>query len=70
MNANTKGTLFVKADRINDRVDSLSKIELNKMKEREEETISKGEFLEFVKGIHIIIDTELNKKGVERKWKE
>lgn len=70
MNANTKGTLFVKADRINDRVDALSNIELNKMKEREEETISKGEFLEFVKGIHIIIDTELNKKGVERKWKE
>lgn len=70
MNANTKGTLLVKASRVNDRIDDFAKIELNKMKEREEETISKGEFLEFLKGIHIIVDTELNEKGVERKWKE
>ena len=69
MNANTKGTIFVKADRINERIDKLAEIEKNRMKELEKEEISKQEFMEFVKGIHIIVNTELNEKGVERIWK-
>lgn len=70
MNANTKGIIFVKADRINERIDKLASIEMNRMKELEQEDVPKQEFFEFVKGIHIIVDTELNEKGVERKWKK
>ena len=37
------------------------------MKENRE-TISRDNFKEFVKSIHLIITTELNEKGVGRKW--
>lgn len=66
MNANTRGTIYVKQDRVNERIDKFAdyflKLEENK------ETISRDNFKEFVKSIHLIITTELNEKGVERKW--
>lgn len=64
MNANIKGTLFVKADRINERVEKVAQCVFH-----EKQTISKKEFDDFIKSIHLIVDTELNERGVERKWK-
>ena len=62
MNANSRGTMFVKGDRINLRVEDYAKMFLS------QDTITQQDFKDFVKGVHIIIDTELNDKGVERKW--
>ena len=64
MNANIKGTLFVKADRINERIDKVAACVFH-----EKQTIDKKEFDDFIKSIHLIVDTELNEKGVERHWK-
>lgn len=69
MNAGIRGTMFVKSDRINTRVDDIAKVVINQMTEKEKNEISKEDFIDFVKTIHVIVDTELNEKGVERQWK-
>ena len=68
MNANTKGVLFVKADRINERIDEMAKMLLGF--EKNTKNVSREDFKDFIKTIHLIVDTELNDKGVERKWKK
>lgn len=68
MNANTKGVLFVKADRINERIEAMSKMFLGF--EKNKKNVSREDFKDFIKTIHLIVDTELNEKGVERKWKK
>lgn len=69
MNANVEGILLVKSDRINERIKEYTNHFLNLEQVRENETISKDDFKEYVAGIHVIVTTELNSKGVERKWK-
>ena len=64
MNANVKGTLFVKADRINERVDKVAACVFH-----EKQAITEAEFKDFLKSVHLIVDTELNEKGVQRQWK-
>ena len=68
MDANIRGVLFVKADRVNQRIDDISKLFLGF--EKNKKSISRDDFNDFVKSVHLIVDTELNEKGVERKWKE
>ena len=68
MNASIRGVVHVKADRINDRIDVFTEKFLNQ--EENQESISLENFKEFVKAMHIIVTTELNEKGVERKWKK
>lgn len=63
MNASSRGIMFVKGDRINQRIDDYAKMYAS------QDTITKADLKDLIKGIHIIIDTELNEKGVERKWK-
>lgn len=70
MNAGIRGTMFVKADRINHRIDEIVKITLNTMQEYNKKTLSKTDFLNVIKTIHIIVDTELSEKGVDRKWEK
>lgn len=66
MNASIRGVMFVKADRIDERIDICAEKFLNRYGEK----ITKDNFQEFLKSVHIIVDTELNEKGVDRKWKE
>lgn len=68
MNANTKGVISVKSNRINERVDEFTERFLNQ--DENQESISRENFKSYVKGIHIIVSTELTEKGVERKWKK
>lgn len=68
MNANTKGALLVKSDRINERIDEFTKHFLSLERNKDSETITKEDFKEFVASMHVIVTTELNEKGVERKW--
>lgn len=68
MNASIRGVMFAKADRINQRVDDIAKLFLNF--EKNKKSISRDGFNDFVKSVHLIVGTELNEKGVERKWKE
>lgn len=70
MTASTTGILLTKSDRINSRIDEFEKYFLKQVTAKENENISKEDFLDFVKSIHLIVTTELNQKGVERKWKE
>lgn len=67
MNANTKGVLYVKQDRINKRIDDFSKYFL-KLQKHNDKKITFDDFNDFIKSIHLIVNTELNEKGVERKW--
>ena len=66
MNAGIRGTMLVKADRINYRIDQVAKIQLNEMEEHNKTSISRTQFKDFIKTIHVIIDTELCEKGVEK----
>lgn len=68
MTANTRGALFVKADRVNERIDDMTKLFLGF--EKNKDGISHEEFKDFIRSVHLIINTELNEKGVERKWKK
>ena len=68
MNANTRGTILVKCDRINDRIDDFSEFTKNLKSIKERGYITFEDFDEFVKSVHVIVTTELNDKGVERKW--
>lgn len=68
MNANTRGYLVVKCDRINERIKDYTKYFLNLEQNKDSKTITKEDFKEFVAGIRVIVTTELNNKGVERKW--
>lgn len=70
MNAGIIGTMFVKADRINHRIDEITRITLNTMEEYNKKTLSKTDLLDIIKTIHIIVDTELSEKGVDRQWKK
>jgi len=70
MNANVEGATLVKSDRINERIKDYTKYFLSLEQNKESETITKEDFKEFVAGIHVIVTTELNNKGVERKWKD
>lgn len=65
MNASIKGVLLVKADRIDERIDLCAEKYLNRFGEN----LNATNFKEFIKSIHIIVDTELTEKGDERKWK-
>lgn len=69
MNANVEGATLVKSDRINEHIKDFTKYFLRLERIRESKTITKEDFKEFVAGIHVIVTTELNNKGVERKWK-
>jgi hypothetical protein len=69
MNANLRGTILTKCDRINDRIRDFSKYTLNLEKIKKRGYVTFDEFNDFVKSVHIIVTTELNDKGVERKWK-
>lgn len=62
MNAGIRGVMFVKADRINERVDKIAAM-------FKDETLTQEQFKDFIKSVHIIVDTELNEKGVKREWK-
>lgn len=68
MNANLKGNILVRADRLNDRIDEFAHYFLNL--EENEEQISRKSFREFIKSLHLIVATELSAKGVERQWKK
>lgn len=63
MNASIRGTMFVKADRINQRIDKIAAMFKN-------EPLTQENFKDFIKSVHIIVDTELTDKGVKREWKE
>lgn len=67
MRANTKGTILVKLDRCCERIDKFAECFLQQ--EQNANGISKENFKDFVKSVHLILTTELNEKGVERKWK-
>jgi hypothetical protein len=69
MNANLRGTILTKCDRINDRIRDFSKYTLNLEKIKKRGYVTFDEFNDFIKSVHIIVTTELNDKGVERKWK-
>ena len=69
MKANTLGTVLVKCDRINDRIDKFCDYFLNLEKHKESDYISKEDFKDFVASMHLIVTTELNDKGVEKQWK-
>lgn len=69
MNANVQGTTLVKSDRINERIKNYTNYFLNLEQIKDGETITKEDFKEYIAGIHVIVTTELNDKGVERKWK-
>lgn len=69
MNANVKGNLLVRCDRINDRIEEFTKHFLNLEQNKDSKTITKEDFKEYVKSLHVIVTTELNERGVERKWK-
>lgn len=70
MNANTRGCLLVKSDRINDRIDDFAKHFLKLEHISDSETITKEDFAEFVASMHVIVTTELNEKGVQKKWSQ
>lgn len=67
MNASIRGVLFVKADRVNQRIDDITKLFLGF--EKNKKHISRDDFNDFIKSVHLIVDTELNEKGVDRKWR-
>lgn len=70
MRANTRGTVLVKCDRINDRIDEFVKYFLKLEKHKDLDVITKDDFKDFVASVHLIVTTELNDKGVERQWKK
>ena len=67
MNASINGIILTKADRINRRIDEFEHVFLNMEHIASKKEISKKDFKEFVKSMHLIVTTELNEKGVERK---
>ena len=68
MNANIKGYLLVKGDRLNTRVEDFAKYFLKTQEENEK--ITKDDFKDFVKSMHLIINTEMNERGVEKRWRK
>lgn len=68
MNASINGIILTKADRINERIDDFEQVFLNMEHIASRKDITKKDFKDFVKSIHLIVTTELNEKGVERKW--
>jgi len=68
MNAGIKTALLTKADRINGRIDEMKQVFLNMDHIATEEKISKKDFEDFLKTVRLIVNTELNEKGVERRW--
>lgn len=65
MNAGTRGTMFVKADRINERVDKIADVLI-----KSDRAISRKNFDDFVKSVHLIVSQELTEKGATRLWKD
>lgn len=61
MNASLRGVMFVKADRINQRIRQVSELFNG--------DIEHDKFLDFIKTIEIIVNDELTEKGIERKWR-
>lgn len=70
MNAGIQTALLTKADRINGRIDEMKQVFLNMDHIATEEKISKKDFEDFLKTVRLIVNTELNEKGVERQWKK
>ena len=66
MNATTKGTLLVKLDRANERIDNMADMFLGF--EKNKKNISRDDFQDFIRSVHLILNTEFNDKGVERTW--
>lgn len=66
MNATTKGTLLVKLDRANERIDNMADMFLSF--EKNKKNISRDDFQDFIRSVHLILNTEFNDKGVERTW--
>lgn len=64
MDANTRGALFIKADRINERIDKFLEVFKNETKGN----VTEKDLDAFVKTMHIIVTTELTQKGVNRRW--
>lgn len=65
MNAGTNATILVKADRINERVDKIAEVLI-----KTDRAISRKNFDDFVKSVHLIVTSELTEKGATRVWKE
>lgn len=68
MNAGIQTALLTKADRINGRIDEMKKVFYNMEHIQKSKNISKKDFEDFMKTVRLIVTTELNEKGVERKW--
>lgn len=66
MNATTKGTLLVKLDRANERIDNMADMFLGF--EKNKKNITRDDFQDFIRSVHLILNTEFNDKGVERTW--
>lgn len=60
-NANVKGFLLTKSDRINGRIDKLGRIVC-----KQNTTIDVKDFKKFVKSVEILIAQELTTKGIEK----
>ena len=69
MNASTNGILLTKSDRILRRIDEMKNVFYNMDHIAEAKDISKKDFEDFLRTVRLIVTTELNEKGVERKWK-
>lgn len=68
-NANVQGNLLTRSDRIIERVEDFGNVFLNMQREKNQ-PINEKDFKDFIKSVGIIVSTELNNKGVERKWAE
>ena len=64
MNAGIRGTLFVKADRIVERIEDYGEVFLNMQREKKQK-INEEDFKDFIKSVRLIVTTELNDKGVD-----
>lgn len=65
MNASIRGVMFVKADRITQRVRKAGDVF-----KRMHKSIPKDKIDDFIKTVEIIVNDELTDKGVERRWRD
>ena len=65
MNASIRGVMFVKADRITQRVRKAGDVF-----KRTHKNIPKDKIDDLIKTVEIIVNDELTEKGVERRWRD